>query len=143
MPKLGTQYFDSAFNKREKVIKQAVKLLSPRLDEFDVIACRGYSGMIVAPTIAYLLKTEIFIVRKSGEATHSAKSCMGSLGYRYLVIDDFIQTGETIRQITQELDIEHKRFDMKPGEIIGIYLYEKLEMNSGKSWHGIPYWHKI
>jgi len=139
MVDIASGYFDTALEKRDKVIGQALKVLKHRSNDYDVIVCRGYSGMTVAPILAWALKKPIFIVRKDGESTHSSeKDYMGTLGDRYLMVDDFVCTGETIRKVREALTEAHSREDREPGQIVGLYLYETYD-DPGTYEH-IPTW---
>jgi len=139
MVDIASGYFDTALEKRDKVIGQALKVLKHRSNDYDVIVCRGYSGMTVAPILAWALKKPIFIVRKDGESTHSSeKSFMGTLGDRYLMIDDFVGTGNTIRTIRDYLKIAHDRAERPEGMIVGLYLYESYDDDG--VYENIPTW---
>lgn len=138
MPDVDTGYFDSAFDKREKVIGKALSILKHCKDDFDVIVCRGYSGMMIAPTLAFCLKKKLFIVRKSNEKSHSAKTYIGDLGPRYLMVDDFISSGETFNEIKQALEKAHDKKNLPEPNIVAIYLYESY--NNDAEYRGIPLW---
>lgn len=67
---------------------------------FKAIACRGFSGMIVAPLVAAEMQTHLIAVRKPEKNNHSSRDLEGYVGGGgYAIIDDLIDTGATIREI--------------------------------------------
>jgi adenine/guanine phosphoribosyltransferase-like PRPP-binding protein len=140
MPTVDTGYFDTAFDKREKVIGKALAILKHCKDDFDVIVCRGYSGMVIAPTLAFCLKKPLFVVRKDGEKSHSAKKYIGDLGKRYLMVDDFISSGQTYEEIMIALYKAHEKENMEPPVMAAIYLYESY--NNDAEFRGVPLWNE-
>ena len=86
--------------KRAKfTVKQVIRMIRERKLEFDAIVCRGVSGLLIAPIVAMRLNKTLIVVRK-GEKTHSAYTVEGDHGAkRYLILDDFIDGGDTVRAI--------------------------------------------
>lgn len=89
-----------------------------------ILVVRGHSGSILAGSIAYILKRkgrEVLIsVSRKAESTHGDNlegiypSCISN-DIHIIVVDDFVQTGETIEAILKDLTerIEDvKVFDM-------------------------------
>jgi len=93
--------------------------------EFDTIAFRGMSGALVAPIVARDLKKEIILVRKTGEDNHSGYSLEGHIGAKkYVILDDFISTGKTVREIIKQVIA-----CTKTAEFVGGVFY-----NHGTAW---------
>lgn len=67
--------------------------------EFDTIVFRGFSGAIVGPIVALRMGKPWVLVRKNQDASHSCNRIEGSVGSAYVIIDDFIERGTTIREI--------------------------------------------
>lgn len=70
---------------------------------FDALAFRGLSGAILAGTLAVRLKKPLIGVRK-GESTHSMELVEYYGGWicpRYVIVDDFPFTGQTIKIIVK------------------------------------------
>lgn len=85
--------------KARYTVTQVVKMIRVRGLVFDAIACRGVSGMLIAPIVAMRLNKTLIVVRK-GEPTHSTYAVEGDHGaQRYIILDDFIDSGDTIREI--------------------------------------------
>jgi hypothetical protein len=75
-----------------------------RIGTFDAIAYTGHSGALVAPIVAMELRKNLIVVRKNGENAHSSKSCEGPYGgARYIIVDDFVATGRTVRRIVETI----------------------------------------
>ena len=109
-------YLRDAFEYKNTIIREALDVLS-KVD-FDSIVVRGHSGMLIAPIIAHLLNKPIAFVRKKNESTHSSMSIEGIVLDKYIIIDDFIDTGATIK----EIDITTRRVHSK-AQLVGVYLY--------------------
>lgn len=70
--------------------------------DFDVIAVRGISGLILAMTVADKLGKDVLIFRKQTERAHSMYRIEGwfpSRTQKWIILDDFIVTGGTIKAI--------------------------------------------
>lgn len=86
---------------------------------FDAIAFTGLSGAVLASAVAMRMNKLLYCVRKSGENRHSDYDVEGPLGaLRYVIIDDLIQTGGTIRRIISQV----RNHDNK-AKLVGIWLY--------------------
>lgn len=77
-----------------------------------ILVVRGHSGSILAGSIAYILKRkgrEVLIsVSRKAESTHGdnlegISSYTASSDTHIIVVDDFVQTGETIEAILKDL----------------------------------------
>ncbi len=119
---------------RADEIARRIPLAVERLHElgwqFDAVAFRGLSGALAAPIIAYLMHKTIIAVRKPYEvdnhAGHSNRPVDGDRGARrYVVVDDFVATGDTLRAIKRAIS------DWAPrAECVGIleiaYIHHRL-----------------
>lgn len=83
--------------------RRAVERTRHRLCElppFDAIAFTGLSGSVIAGAVGLAMDKYLYCVRKDGENRHSGYQCEGpGTGLRYVIIDDFISTGSTLRRI--------------------------------------------
>ena len=101
-----TPYIDMAVMRR--LMPKALKAL--KTFEFDALACRGVSGLIAAPILAMKLRKNLLIVRKADEGSHHTR-CYGAgrlvqgdkAAKRYIIVDDFVSTGETAKTIVAEV----------------------------------------
>ena len=87
---LGTKLTTFVTMTTKRIIKSKVK--------FDAIAFRGMSGAIIACPVASIFKKPLIIVRKSIKNCHSSRQVEGFIdAKKYIIVDDFIETGKTIR----------------------------------------------
>jgi len=83
------------------VVKKSIAIL--RAYDFDAIAFRGLSGALIAPIIAMQMGKSLLAVRKD-EKTHSIHKVEGDISARrYIIVDDFIATGSTVRAILKHV----------------------------------------
>jgi orotate phosphoribosyltransferase len=72
--------------------------------EYDAIAVRGISGLMLGPTLSVLCDKSLIVVRKHDEDRHSTNVCEGDRGAkRYIIVDDFISDGDTVRAIYKDI----------------------------------------
>ena len=102
---------------RNKIIIKAVCDLRKISDSFDSIACCGVSGLMVVPQIAELLNKNIVVVRK-GEKCYSEFRTEGVAPFRYIILDDLICSGSTVKHIKRVLKDEYSR-----SNCVGVYCY--------------------
>jgi len=100
---------------------------------YDGLAFRGESGACVAYPLSFYTGIPIFCVRK--EYSHSTAIVEGPCtGARYLIIDDCIDTGATIRDIVRAMGDEG-------GTPIGILLWHDNGWNyRDVCGHALPVW---
>lgn len=107
---------------RQGDIKQAVETCVETLagKRFDTIAFRGMSGALIAPIVAHTLGKEIILIRKKTEDyTNSNEKVEGHLAAKeYVILDDFICSGDTVREIMRRV----KRFAPQ-AELVGGAFY--------------------
>lgn len=103
---------------RNKIIIKAVCNLRKLGDTFDSIACSGVSGLMVVPQVAELLNKNIIIIRKKNEDCYSEFSIEGVSPFRYIILDDLICSGNTVRHIQRSINSEFPR-----AKCLGLYCY--------------------
>lgn len=113
-----------------RLIAQSVADLIQVRDAFDAIAVRGVSGLIVGPAVAAALHKQLIVVRKSLDDSHADVLTEGEPydDYRYIVLDDFICSGDSIRAVKRALRGLHVKtylYDLR-GTDIADRLTEKL-----------------
>lgn len=107
---------------RNKIIIKAVCDLRKISDSFDSIACCGISGLMVVPQVAELLNKHIVIVRKKDDKCYSEFAIEGVAPFRYIILDDLICSGNTVRHIRSNLSNEFSR-----SKCVGLYCYMPKE----------------
>lgn len=90
--------------------------------EFDSIAFRGVSGGLIAPAVCMVLDKYPIVVRKyDDEEAHSSHLVEGyEATARYLIIDDLIDTGDTIRQILRDV----RQYLSRGAVCVGVITYD-------------------
>lgn len=95
-----SMYFPEAVDPKQRAA--AVEYCCDRLRDipFDSIVVTGYSGAAFGSVVAHALGKALVIVRKPTEtANHSGHAIEGNPGQRFVIIDDFISSGATVRRI--------------------------------------------
>ena len=115
---------------RNSIIIKAVCKLRKITDSFDSIACCGISGLMVVPQIAELLNKHIIIVRKQ-EKCYSEFRTEGVAPFRYIIVDDLICSGQTIKNIKKTLKEEYAR-----SHCVGAYCYLPNECSYRNTMEG-------
>lgn len=107
---------------RNKYVIQTFTALRKLNFDFDSIACSGISGFLMVPQVAELLNKNIVIVRKTVEDTYSEFLIEGVAPTRYIIVDDLICSGNTVKHILKTIKEEHPR-----AVCMGVYSYMKEE----------------
>ena len=106
--------------KRNSFIKQATINLKNIHETFDTIACCGTSGLLVVSQIAESLNKNILIIRKKHESKYSPFLYEGVIPEKYIIIDDLICSGSTVKHILKTVR------DESPNSIcLGVYVFLK------------------
>lgn len=103
---------------RNKIIIKVVCDLRKINASFDSIACCGVSGLMVVPQIAELLNKHIVVIRKPDEKCYSDFPMEGVTPFRYVIVDDLVCSGSTIRHIKNTI-----YEDCPKAQCIGAYFY--------------------
>lgn len=112
---------------RKKIINKAVIFLrkQQKTSEFTGVAFRGVSGALIAPSIADKLRCDLLVVRKK-DGSHSSCEIEGNLTDKYIIIDDFVRTGETLRIIVDKI-----RKYVPESKCVGVYFYYPKDVCTG------------
>ena len=102
---------------RNKIIINTYSYLNKLDTYYDSIACCGTSGLMVVPQIAELLKKNIIVVRKKKDG-YSDFLVEGPSSKCYIIIDDLICSGNTIKHIIKNIKSETPR-----SKCVGVYCY--------------------
>jgi orotate phosphoribosyltransferase-like protein len=86
----------------------------------DTVVVSGSSGLSVAFALRMLVDIPIIMLRKDGEGSHSGKWSAVSdrviTTRRYVILDDFTESGETVNRIIE---------DMKDADLAGLFFYAR------------------
>lgn len=121
----GTNYIREYFDKHErnKIIMSFRKVIKDNVfGDFDAIACRGTSGLLVGPMLAHKFDKHLIVIRKSTENSHSSRliECDDTVR-KYIIVDDFASSGATIEAIVNDIN-ECKNSWYMPGLFDFIYV---------------------
>lgn len=122
------EYLQSALNPvtLNTLVENLVTSIQNSGLEFDTIAFRGLSGTLVAPLVAVRLQKQMMCIRKDRAGScHSAHTMEGHIGAsRYIVIDDLICTGATLRAVMSEIAHAYAFADQPQPTMVAVFLYE-------------------
>lgn len=122
-----SSYLTSAFASAEELVKQAQRILDGV--EYDTMVGTGLSGGLVVPALARLLNKEFALIRKSGDSSHREREVEGSLGDRWIFVDDFVSSGDTLARVRAAIDNAQKGqpygWDAFKTEYVGTYQYAR------------------
>lgn len=104
-------YISKAFQPNlPSTVKRSLKVLKEYQDQFDCIAVRGTSGLIMGSILSFVLKKPLIVVRKpkAQESTHASYEVECSITEgTYLIVDDIIGSGDTVRTIQTQIAKHH------------------------------------
>ncbi len=95
---------------------------------FDAIACCGSSGMMAAAVLSVALGVPVIYVRKANEKSHGSSVEANSVGQsisRYLIVDDFVASGNTLDRIVSGIEKFADDHRMLRPECVGAFLYNE------------------
>ena len=111
-------------------VRYVARELEKRRDSYDFVACTGQSGMSVSFAALMWYEFPLVVVRK-GERTHGnmIEGDAERIG-RYIVVDDFVASGDTMRRINRELcEWARERGYIEPTHV-GSVLYTHREFDA-------------
>ena len=120
-------YFDNATSRTQLTVEAIChELKNPKLGEVDLVVGTGFSGILLLAAIHIQSGIPFGAIRKDKNSTHSSRSIETGGIYdlhdakRYVIIDDFTETGKTLYNIMVE---------MSGHECAGIILYQGSKCN--------------
>ena len=140
--RFDTAYLDSIFVSPLKYRKLIDRIADQMADlkkkkRFSAIAFRGESGAALAYPLSAKLNIPIVCIRKARSHGFRVEGSHRDIR-KYVIIDDFMETGNTIRAILKSIDHEEewrRREDDKGIKCVGIVLYaEEYEDNWSKKF---------
>lgn len=125
---MHAEYLKSIFDVklRNRTVAAIVKTLRANKVKYDTIAVTGVSGVTMGSMVAFHLKKRLAIVRKKSDTTHSwinvehlPESRNKGKFHRYVIIDDLISSGDTVKNIASSI----KKETGGKSECVGAVLY--------------------
>lgn len=110
---------------RRAVIKFLLKMIKKSKIDFDTVVFRGMSGCLMGPSIADALEKPFLVIRKENDGSHSSSLLEGHAEVKkFIIIDDLIDSGRTIRTILANVKDGGKCEAGFPNAVcVGIFLY--------------------
>lgn len=140
-PNIHTSYLGRVYNVSEfaKIVEHAIMLAKQAMREtrYDTIAFTGTSGAAVSYILSNELAVPLLCVRKPNDGSHFQNGANGRLegniaASRYLIVDDFICGGNTIRDIQEEI-----KNHIPKAECVGFLLYD-FHRSTRTEYKGLP-----
>ena len=123
-----TSYMETLFREPEKIVRR-LRNLQERGVEFDTIVGTGISGLIPLKQAADELGIHWLAVRKPGENSHSGSLLTGEIGDKWLMVDDFMQSGATVKRVVEAIT----RAGVK-SQFVGLLQYEAPDWDEGNAF---------
>jgi hypothetical protein len=119
-------YGDYPLREPKKLLSEARRRL--RDVDFDTVVATGLSGIPAATLIGNSMRKRILLVRKADDTSnHHGGRAAGSLGHRWIFVDDFISSGATRLHVADAIKelCQGNRPWREPWttEYVGSYLY--------------------
>lgn len=89
--------------------------------EFDTFVGTGISGTVAALRLSRLMDKRYLLVRKPNDGTHSSKSAEGTLGKRWVFVDDLVASGRTLVRVWNKMK-SYNNWEFQ-SEFAGVFLY--------------------
>lgn len=93
MYRQNSSYLNVAFGSTNTLVEDALKALKGI--DYDTMVGSGTSGLLVVPLLARALDKHFAIVRKPKDASHREVDIEGTIGDRWIFVDDFVNSGAT------------------------------------------------
>lgn len=119
--KIRSCYLDPVYDPKTliKICQKISSILKDEMPKFDTLVGRGNSGALVISPLAHSLQIPFGIVRKNDSSHYDDKKLYeGCVPEKYVIIDDKISTGTTVRSILREVGKRNKN-----AKCVGLILY--------------------
>ena len=128
---------DGGYNEvqyHRELLLSKVEQLRNRLPEImeltgaDSVVVSGKSGISMAFALQMVLDFNLVVVRKRGEGSHGepVEGRSGAEMHRYIILDDFVATGSTVRRIRHDLEDYAGFVGQKPPQCVGVLTYSSI-----------------
>jgi len=112
-------YLREAIYEPERIVAAARALLVDV--EYDTLIGTGLSGALILPMLARELGKQFAVVRKP-DNSHSDTRVEGSIGNRWVFVDDLIDSGATFVRVATEVRNITREYSHR-SELVGAFLY--------------------
>lgn len=126
MRKINTKYLNKVYETKkfkatvDKVVKEIRKI--HKKTKINAIAFTGSSGAALAYPVSYITGIPLLCVRKSTKDNHYHNKLEGYVNPKnYVIIDDIIATGRTVKSIRKAIAKESPK-----SKLLNVVLYNQL-----------------
>lgn len=127
----AASYLESIWTKPDELVQRFQSKMEINNVEYDTLIGRGVSGALAVPLFARAAHTQYGIVRKD-EGSHSSRTVEGTIGKRWIFVDDLIDSGETFLETAKKMASFSKNVDWST-QLVGAYLYLSNNLVLGNS----------
>lgn len=99
-------YLSDAFTEINSITEAVREILTDIAPEIDTLVGTGVSGALVVPYIGRVLDVHWALVRKPTEGSHSDLLVEGTIGKCWVLVDDLIDTGETLKRVEEAIKLD-------------------------------------
>ena len=110
-------YFSRAFGKLD-ALAEALRVIVTD-NQVDTLVGSGLSGTLVVPSLARACDVPFWAIVRKEKTTHTSRLVEGAIGDRWLFVDDFISSGDTLRRTRNEVN-----YVADGSVLVGTFVYE-------------------
>lgn len=114
-------YLEVMFTDPDKLLRDAENTLKDV--EFDTLIGTGVSGIVAVSILGPLMGKRWAVIRKNMSTSHSWNAVEGTVGKKWLLVDDFIDTGATHRRVLKVMTDWSHSYGWST-DYAGSYLYD-------------------
>lgn len=131
---IQSRYLNAALDPKERKVLIAWVAEKCRAEGATKIVGTGVSGMLIGPGVADLIDVPFVVIRKPPDrnltphegGSHSVYTYEGVLPVpsdRFVMVDDTVCTGQTVRRVLVQLDNEFKKHEATDAELVALVCY--------------------
>lgn len=128
-------YFEPALDPTLELVRKRSRAIVRRGVNFDTFVGTGFSGTLPLYGLAKKFKVNALAVRKTLSGTHSSYLLEGTLGRRWVFLDDFISSGETFLRVYKAI----VKRDGDGSQCVGAFCYASHSEDWWIPFENIPH----
>lgn len=132
---MGSTYIEEVITKhiQKELVKQCVTKIKEEFGNIDAIVVTGLSGLIIGSAVSIKTGKQLVVVRKPRDESHACVEVEGliNLGrsFKYVILDDFIDSGKTLNRIAKKIHSEAGKNTMCVGYLMYNQGYKASKKN--------------